>query len=488
MLQKLIETNRANQARARELNVRSGTGIFPVLDREALQVWLMLRLNGARSVAEIGDLSSLLLPPLDPELEAAVLRDNPDTVSLLGEESQVEYRRDRAPRVILTLDPAANRRWLRLPTELKLPGGRAVEMGVKTLYGYDPLSVSTDGAEVVEKVRSHLNRDQWGQWLRPQLALPSETDPAAEVPPIITAEYGRCLMDDTPLLAYGVVACKNYYSYSGGALEPRWLQSRAEAEELRAASVAKLVELQAEAILMASETAIREEAEAAKEELAALRSLTGFWDMDPEVRRQVDEWGYNRPYDLGPLQAWTAETKALIVKVTPALAEISRARAEAEAAEADELAPILRWAGKADAWGNPLVLSIDQARGIYGFAVACLRAVNGDSQAAFRALDNELRANYGRARRQEAIQNRFPGLAQTEAGGRFMSLSRAEEVDVWLAGAGAWLMAKTAPVAQRKAVPTPVPAAPTTPKAEAQPQTGGLNLSGLAGKFSVRKK
>jgi len=60
---------------------------------------------------------------------------------------------------------------------------------------------------------------------------------------------------------------------------------------------------------------------------------------------------------------------------------------------------------------------------------------------ALRIFDRELNASYGRARRQDGVCNSMYQIAQTDIGDSFLSLYRARDVDVWLAGAVAWLEA-----------------------------------------------
>lgn len=493
-LQDVIAKNTARRRRAKELNLRSGAAIFAVLDYEALQAWLMPRLAGARREAEVADLSALVLPPLDAEQEAAVLRDNPDTVTLLGEELVVEYKDGRAPRIILKLDPDLDRRWLELPVELTLPGGRAVEMGVQTPYGYEPITVSTGGAEVVEKVRAHLNRALWAAFesgSRPELPLPDISDPTSTVPEIGTVTYGQCAVTDAPLLAYGTVAVRpNRYYASDPWFVGRWYQSRGEAEREHASAIAKLAEVRAEAVKQAAEEAVRAEAREAERTLREFRYRDDFRELSSELRADIDTRTFvSAPYELAACATWTAETKAFIAEVETALgvkaaekAETERLRLAEEESDRQALAAIFTaTASRENTWDGPLTVS--QARQVRDFAEACLGKAGGNRDNAVRKLATELNAPYGRERRQEAIRRGFPGVHATETGDQFFHLSRAEDVDSWLQGALAWLKTKNAPVAQPKEAAPPPPA----PKAKTKPTSGGLDLSKLGDKFTMRK-
>jgi hypothetical protein len=475
------------QERARELNRRAGEVAFPIMSHEELVTWIATALNGARRMAEVSDMTSLQLPPLDPDTVEAVLRSNPDVISLCDEELKVNYQDGRAPRVILELDPVTDKRWLELPNELKLPGGRSVEIGVKISGYWDPIAISMNGREVTEKVQAHLNRDQWSNWMdRPQLTLPDPSDPAATVPPVITRVYGHCMVSSVALTAYGVVAAKSY-TYDTQWFETRWVQSADEAERLRTASVSKLEELREQARLKAAEAQLRGAAEAACQQLTDLTSQEGYWDLGHELRQRVSDRSsrYSLYYvAVADLPTRTEETLALVAEVKSALvalaaqrAEEARLKAESEAAERIELCAIF------DALIGSDTLSLDEARQIRAFAEVCLRASSGNREATIRKLNFELNANYGRDRRQNAVRNSFPGLDATDAGTVFLSLYRAEDTNRWLAGAIAWLKASTPPAAP---VPKQTPVSQPTGNPEPQPSAGGLDLSKLGNRFIVR--
>lgn len=492
------------QERARELNRRAGETVFPVMSHEALVTWITAHLSGARRLAEVSDKASLQLPPLDAETEGAVLRSNPDVMAVCGLELKVSYQDGRAPRVILELDPNTDRWWLELPSELKLPGGRGVEMSVKIPGYWDPIAVSMSGREVAEKVQAHLNRHQWDNWTdRPQLMLPDPSDPAATVPPVTTHVYGHCVVSGSALMAYGVVTAKSY-SYDPQWFETRWVQSASEAEQLRTASVSKLEELRETARLKAAETQLREAAEAARRQFADLTSREEYWDLASELRQRVRD--RSSTYSLShvavaDLPAWTEETLTLVAEVDAALADLNheraeeaRVQAEAEACERVELRPIL------DALDTQQVRDLDtgrmvsmrcsgqdatslnEARQIREFAEACLRASSGNRDATVRKLAHELNADYGRRRRQEAVRNSFPGLDANPAGADFLNHYTAEDTNRWLTGAIAWLKAGTPPT-----TPAPKPA-PAPQHSAPQPNAGGLNLTGLREAFTVRDK
>lgn len=71
---------------------------------------------------------------------------------------------------------------------------------------------------------------------------------------------------------------------------------------------------------------------------------------------------------------------------------------------------------------------------------------------ALQIFQGELDVPYGRARRQEAILRVMPGIAETDIGRSFLYLTRARDLDGWLAGAVAWLKLQ-APAKAEAAMP-----------------------------------
>ncbi len=471
MLQDVISGNLARQRRARELNLRAGDDLFPVLTKAQMEEWLRPLLNGARRAAEIADVSALALPPLDAELEVAVLRDNPDTVTLLGEELKVEYRGSGyVPRVVVRVDdPAVDRRWLDLPEELKLPGGTPLEVEFCDRYGYT-VARSQNGAELRAKVLAHLNAERWDRWTdRPEISV-NLGDPLAKLPEITQAEYGRCAITNVQLIAYGVVACE--MSYYGFRAETKWFHSREEAQANRLRSVEALERHRATERAKAKEAEVRAEAERLERALQnATYRAAGILPSDYVNPIDADARAYRR--DLGEIALFVERAPGLLNELEARLTAALELKAAKEAGERAELAPIL---------ASDARVSLETAQRIRDFAEACVRLVSGNREAAIRRIAREFRAEYGRARRQEGLRNAFPGLERMEEGREILGFYRAEDLDLFLGGALAWLKSRAEAPSVKK------PAAPSPPAATAPRSTsGGLDLSGLGNKFTVRK-
>jgi len=232
-LNEVFAANRALLARARELNTRAGESIFPVPSRDALTKGFAVALGGARRVAEIRNLPALLLPALDERTVEKVLREQPDTINVLGREVTVEYRSGYNPIVRIDFRGDEERDWLKIPDDgIHLPGGREVSM-YSSLEGYG-YYFETISSQFKTKVRECLNQGLWDKWQKPE--LPAPTDFA---PPIVEAEYGRCVVTDVSLAAFGAT---DYDSYDG-SWESHWSRDRAEIERVHAQACAKFVEV-----------------------------------------------------------------------------------------------------------------------------------------------------------------------------------------------------------------------------------------------------
>ena len=323
-------SNKARQARARELNTRAGENLFPVLTREALALWLRERLGGARRLAEISDPTALTLPPLDVAEEARITRENPDSITLLGTELAVEYRasydKPYPPRVRIDFRGEKGRDWLSLPDEIRLPGGREVEL-YSSLEGYG-YYVEALSSQFKGKARECLNRKLWDNWNgKPAIAGPDLAGEAGV--PMRRMVYGSCVVTGARLVAYGTL--EEYY----GDLRSKWFPTALETACAWRKSERKLATLRKEAREKAERDAVRVECETAKSELKALaESEDGRTLDDYDLRREVDGRTYSYsslPSDLAGLRQWLTDTQALKARVEGTIAELARKRAiEAE--------------------------------------------------------------------------------------------------------------------------------------------------------------
>lgn len=304
--QAVVSANRALLARARDLNTRAGQNIFPVPGREELTRLFTVALGGARRIAEICNLPALLLPALDERMIEKVLREQPDTITILGRDVTVEYRSGYNPRVRLDFRGSEGRDWLKLPDDgIRLPGGREVSMySVVEGYGYYIESLSS---QFKVKARECLNQGLWEQWQKPELPAPTDS-----IPPIAEREYGRCVVTDVPLLAYGTV---NYDSWHG-SWKSYWSRSRAETEQVYVQACAKFVEVK--------EKAARD---ALRKRVSELYNAHYYnRELSDEIRSRL----YNTCYGYSGGATTVAEMEAFIAEVEAAVATTNERKAEAE--------------------------------------------------------------------------------------------------------------------------------------------------------------
>lgn len=305
--QETVAANRAILAQAQALNIRAGTNVFPVPGREELLRRFTAGLNGARRVAEIRDLTALMLPVLEERLVEQVLREQPDTITVLGREVAVEYRAGYAPRVRIDFRGDESRDWLNLPDDgIKLPGGREVSMYSSVEgYGY---YIETSSSQFKAKVRECLNQGLWDNWQQPDLPPPSDL-----IPPIAEMEYGRCVVTGVALFAFGVFKYDSWYE---NPWKPYWTRDRAEAERLHAQACEKLVE--------ACEKAARETLKKRVGELYG--EHRGNHDLPEEMRTRM----YNTYYGYSSGATTIAELEQLIVQVEAEIAAAVERKAKAE--------------------------------------------------------------------------------------------------------------------------------------------------------------
>jgi HrpA-like RNA helicase len=330
-LDAVLRTNAERQERARQMNIRTGEETFKVYSSDEMFERFVTALSGARRIAEVQRTEALALPAIDEEQIASVLRDNPDTILILGSELVVEYsdgygRSRTNPQVKLEGEQAGENRWRNLPDEgVRLPGGRLVEVAVS--FGYYSTISDTDIPKFKEKVREHLNREQWDRWSdKPELTLPGPSVKDSEIP-FITAVYGQCVVTGEELKAYGTVQAYRYWSSDPITWKPVWYRDREEAEKAHAEAAQKLEEIRVEAQQKRELETAKAEAEAAREELRGLSSREGWDDLDYELRREVENRRYSYlPSSAEELRTDKADTEALVAKVEAELAENQRLR------------------------------------------------------------------------------------------------------------------------------------------------------------------
>lgn len=311
--QEVVTANRALLARARDLNTRAGQSMFSVPTRDELTKLFVVALGGARRIAEIHNMSALLLPTLDERMIEKVLREQPDTITVLGREVTVEYRSGYNPRVRLDFRGDESRNWLQLPdTGIHLPGGREIAM-YSAVEGYS-YYIEANSSQFKMKARECLNQGLWDKWQKPELPAPTDS-----IPPIVEMEYGRCVVTDASLTAYGTVNYDSWY----GSWKAYWSRSRAETEQVHAQASTKFLEVK--------EKAARD---ALKKRVGELYSAHYYERELPEemrTRLYSTYYGYSGgATTVAELEAFIAEVEAAVAATTARKAEAERKQREAE--------------------------------------------------------------------------------------------------------------------------------------------------------------
>jgi hypothetical protein len=164
-------------------------------------------------------------------------------------------------------------------------------------------------------VREHLNGEQLGSWRdRLEIAPPTVTDEAAEIPPISEATYGTDALTGQPLIAYGTAVINPHRYYSSDPLfRSDWFRTRQEADTARGRVTAEI--------------------ERRREQLLE------------QQRLELCEQLYGRYYlptrnDLGRLESWTVETEALVAEAQAAITQIEQRREE-ERREIEQASAVL---------------------------------------------------------------------------------------------------------------------------------------------------
>lgn len=334
-LKSVIAHNRAVLARSRALNTRAGEVVFPVPSRDAFEASVRRVLDRARRGAEIRNLGALMLDELDPQVVELLMNENPDELPLLGRSFKVEYREGYAPRITLDQALVATHGWRELPEAgVKLPGGRSVELVVPFGY-YDTVS-SQNVPELKSLCASKANKSLWDNWPqagRPEITLPDPADPASVVPEIIECPYGTSVVDGTPLVAYGVakVNPSRWYSHEPHFLA-EWRRSREEAETAREEAIVKLESARKEALEQKQLDDTRKAAEAARGELRSIRERTDWYELDHEIREELESRLYSGlSSDVEIINDWTKQALAIAAKANAWYQAKADAKAAAEA-------------------------------------------------------------------------------------------------------------------------------------------------------------
>lgn len=337
-LMAVVAVNKAHQDRARQLNLRAGETIFSVMTVDEMTVFLQDRLAGATSVANISNPDILQLDQLDEEMVGLVVKDNPDSIQIFGQSYPVEYREPyygtpRLPLVRIDFRREKAKDWLNLPDEIRLPGGREVVLySVIDGYGY---YIEAPSSQFKEKARECLNQKLWDSWEKPEVDQPDPSVDDSEIP-LTTACYGKCVVTEKDLTAYGTCAWNSYRYYNSDPwFKPFWSRDKAEAEKIRTQSMQKLEEIRAEAKKQRETEVAKAEAEVSRSNLKELSNREDWRNLDYGLRRKVEDRQYSYlPSSAEDLYKDKAETDTLIAEVEAAFMEIQKKREEESRLEA----------------------------------------------------------------------------------------------------------------------------------------------------------
>lgn len=335
-LQAIITTNQQIQRKAKDLNNRAGENVFPVMSRNDWENWLKGKLNGAISMATIPNVEALQLSELEKDIVDLILSDNPDTITVLEQAFPISYRSGSAPSIKLDSESIAKQLWKNLPDEgVKLPGGRSIEVVIE--FNYYKTIRETNIVGLKKQASNYLNGKQFDNWSsesRPTIQLPDLASDNPVVSEVITAQYGTCVIDGTPLVAYGTTVLKGSRYYSSDPwFESKWYQDEAEAKTARAKAVEKLEEIRAEVRKQQELTIAKAEAETVQ---AKLRSVYDAQYYNTELSSELRDKLSNRRYAYIPssideIKQYTEQTYALVAEVETVLADIACRKAEDEA-------------------------------------------------------------------------------------------------------------------------------------------------------------
>ncbi|MDF1497236.1 MAG: hypothetical protein P1P90_04200 [Patescibacteria group bacterium] len=419
-LKSVLEANRQVLQRARELNMRAGVEIFPILTATDLMPLVKECLAGARCAGEVQNVECLRLPPLDEAQEAEVLATAPDTLMVLVRERSVFYQKGAHPQVEIPQEEVETYSWKDLPDEgIFLPDGREVCIFVHLDYWNSERD--TDLVSLKARLRDKANVLQWSRFVdKPQITLPDPMDPNSHVQRVKALQYGTCVVTGEPLMGYGVARQRTSRYFSSDAyFEVYWTRDEEEAERFHSEAVAYLDLVREQK---------REELER-KQKIAEARTLQGeLRDLemkcsgDALIPKSLRDRLCSLAYEIvDEYSAARYAVKAEQLKLEVEAAFVNSEQKRVAERKAQEVAE----ARNLEAYGI--------TGGLLNVAKAIAeRALERHSSSAEDILMDELTAPYGRERRQQAIKGR---LGNGGATSDFYSLSKARDVDAVLEAA-----------------------------------------------------
>jgi len=325
-LSDVIEGNLVVQMRARDLNLRAGKNIFPLMSYEEMQTWLRARLHGAVSAGTITDFDSLRLPELSSTDVAMVLETNPDTIDILGKKVKVEYshafNRTSYPWVVIGDEFIAGNLWNNLPDDgIRLPSGRLVNVILQSKGAYSAIAESTSIPVFKQAVKNRLNLNQWEKWIRPAIAVPDFSEPNVVLPEVTTAQYGKCVITGEPLMAFGtLVVNRGYWNTDPMTWSTMWFQTKLDASRKLAEAQVYLASAKVQARENKEREALVTSASVIRVKVSKMISEGVLARLDFSLRVRFEGIVYNFfPLELRELSQWIASAELTLVEVEKAI-------------------------------------------------------------------------------------------------------------------------------------------------------------------------
>lgn len=306
-------------------------------------------LDGACRQADIRDAEALLLDPPDEAREVEVLTGRPQSIEVLGRSQTVAYGHqygDGGPSMP-TLNWSDLQAVWQLPDEgIRLPDGTEVEVVVsRHTVALGPWDFRGTVAELKAKLAEHGHGQQFKDWKRPELPLPRNGDLAAEIPPVVIAEYGRDPLSGEQLFAYGAV---ELIVWSGRpAFQAVWTRDAQEAEAIAEASRVAMAPFHDRAEQQRRERELRDAQDRARSQYRQLRQLRERLEaVDPDDSLAETLWLREQEpsaEDPAAVLARVAEIEVLLDEWQPVVvaaeSEYARlfSRAQASVDQADQL-------------------------------------------------------------------------------------------------------------------------------------------------------
>lgn len=467
-LKKVFAHNREVMEAARRWNRRNGQPVFEIMDStEAKTAYFRSKLGNTASIGGIKNFEDLLFPKPDQELVDLILADNPDHIAVLEQQIPVEYESDK-PRAIFKEKAISPATLMQLPdSDIVLPGGRKVELVLQGIWRGDIVRDS-DPKTFKKKIHEYYNQEVWRNWKdRPELTLPDLSDDHCTIPKIVMVEVGKSAINDEILKAYGTVAVKTYSSEN--PFESQWFMDEGVAGEAREGACRKLEEIKEERKVGQEKEKSLETAHALQEEISGHKSN---YDLEYDLRRKLDSYAYAslRSKSVAELREWMNEATTALNPVRTALAKI---QAEREKQELERKLEETKEAEKLEKYGVQGEL-YETAKQLADCAIG-LRGVKG----AQLLLDHQLKAPYGRERRQNAINDILGdpnGFLSS-----FYYLHRAADVDAVLAAALKMVDERQSPPPKKGG--SAEKSVTTRSEEQVQPLTGKIDISGLQAKW-----